>query len=490
MLARFWQRFSSVASAFVACQRGSILIYTGAFMVIGVGGAAISIDIGRVVLLKTELQNRADAGALGGAAQLDGKKDAITRASFVMQKTMEAFTNSIADQTLLDSYAPTFYLVHPSAKTNPAFYTVPGPLTVDGMAARFARFTMKMRTLSFFYAPAVGMMSGAAVSNVTYVDATALAMSDPFICKVQPLMICDPFDDGFGGVTADLLDPAYIGKSVAIKKPNTGGGTWTAGNFGLLQLPTDAAYGVGGANAIAAALNSEDPQGCYAMNVLTQPGSMTVKVEDAINTRFDVPLGSKPPPAPNVINYPKDATWQISGVLGNKDWPIAAYWAARHPGMTMPAIMDGATRYQMYLFELGQTFYRKKSGKDTATYLDPTVLSGGGWDTVVPQTYYAGANLIPVNAAAPNDNWSDGVPSQASSAKGADRRMIRVALMACLSAGVKGNGTYPSSGRYIEIFLTEQSPDPSAGGGIFGEIVRALNPRTSLEYHGNVRLIE
>ena len=494
MIREVCQRVSRVARNFLRQQRGSILIYTGAFVTIGVGGAALSIDIGRIVLLRTQMQNAADASALAGAAQLDGKIDAITRASQVMQYSMTAFTTSLADQGTLTKAVPLFYTK--AATLAEQQKNIRGPQTTTGTLARFAAQDMGVRTLSFFYAPAVNMMTGQSASNIAQLGAWAVAMSDPFICKVQPLMICDPFDDGLGGYTADLMDPSFAGRSISIKQGIQGGGTWTAGNFGLLQLPTDAAYNVGGANAIAAALSAEEPQGCYSLSVLTQPGSMTVKVEDAINTRFGLPItDSSIKPAPNVINYAKDATYQIAGVLGNGDWPLASYWATVHaadpPLPTSPKMTD-ATRWQIYLYELGVTFYKAKSGKKTATYLDPAELAGGGWDTVVPPSIYGKANLIPKNASFPNDNWKDGVPPANQTVSSIDfrRRTIRVALMACKTQGVKGNGSYSSSARYLEIFMTEQSPDPSAGGGIYGEIVGAVNQRTSVEFHGNVRLTE
>ncbi|MCK5273023.1 MAG: hypothetical protein KAR37_00125, partial [Alphaproteobacteria bacterium] len=185
MIHRLCQRAFTAARNFLRDQGGSIVIYTGAFMSIGIGGSALSIDIGRIVLLKTQMQNRADAGALAGAAQLDAQKGAIERSTFIITDAMVAYTTAAADSGELAVWSVAFY--EPAED-----YITRGLETTDDVAARFAEVIMERRALSFFYAPALNIMTGKSVSSYTELGARAVAMSDPFICKTQPMMICNP----------------------------------------------------------------------------------------------------------------------------------------------------------------------------------------------------------------------------------------------------------------------------------------------------------
>jgi Flp pilus assembly protein TadG len=477
------QRAFRTARKFLREQSGSIVIYTGAFMAVGIGGAALSIDIGRIVLLKTQMQNRADAGALAGAAQLDAQPDAITRAQTIIKDSMVAYTTAAADQGELATYDYHFYAAG-------ADYITRGAETTDDAAARFAQVIMERRTLSFFYAPALNIMTGKTASSYTSLDASAVAMSDPFICKTLPMMICNPLEDSDPTTPDALPDDTYAGRSIALKQGIQGGGTWQAGNFGLLELPTDADYNAGGAEAVQAALEADDPKGCYGFNLVTAPGSMTVKVTDGINTRFGMPVTDPTvSPAPNVMAYPKDQTWDPAHpILGMADWDLATYWATKHPGVPLPSDLAGATRYQVYLFEQGVGYWKKNSKNVLVTNLDQT---SKGYSLVDPSLYPAAA-VIPSNPGSPDDVWTDGdpPPGQTVSFKGQDRRIVRINVMNCVNNDVSGKGTYPSEGGYVEMFITEPSQDPGDGASIWGEFVRKLDPRISLEFHGNVRLVE
>ncbi len=495
MIREICQRTFGVARDFLRNQSGSIVIYTGAFMAVGIGGAALSIDIGRIVLLKTQMQNRADAGALAGAAQLDAQKDAILRATYIVKDSMDAYTTAAADQGELAVWSVKFYQPQDDHISR-------GAETTDDVAARFVEVVMERRTLSFFYAPALNIMTGQNADSYTILDSRAVAISDPFICKAQPLMICNPLEDSDPFTEDALPDDSFAGKSIALKQGIQGGGTWTAGNFGLLDLPTDADYSAGGAEGVAAALSAEEPEGCYGYSIVTAPGSMTVSVSNAINTRFGMPVtDSTVIPAPNVTYYPKDLNMQSAlaagappedMILGDGIWDLAGYWAQNHAGVPMPAILSGASRYMIYLFEQGVPFYKKGTNKNVRFVLTPEELAGGGWIYVDPAVDYPAAAVLPNYATDPDDNWRDGhpPPGQTVSEIGHERRLLRVSLMNCVNQEVQGKGDYENEHGYMEIFLTEQSDEPSGGAGIYGEFIRKLNPRMSLEFHGNVRLVE
>lgn len=61
-------------------QAGGVAITVALSMFVLVGFLALVIDLGRMYVVKTELQNAADACALAAAIELDGNTDALTRA--------------------------------------------------------------------------------------------------------------------------------------------------------------------------------------------------------------------------------------------------------------------------------------------------------------------------------------------------------------------------------------------------------------------------
>ena len=304
-------------------------------------------------------------------------------------------------------------------------------------------------------------------------EATATAGVEPFICHAPPLMICDP---GELDPTQDLSLVANIGRQIALKPPPSGGSAWAPGNYGLLALPD----GSIGANDLEAALAAIEPADCYGLDVGTAPGVKTNKVQNGINARFDVGSGFDDP-APNVINFPKDTDVEADPnvSMGNASWDLLGYWTAKHAS-PLPVELADASRYQVYLYEIGLEFAR--NGKQTIYPIEGALP--GGYSTVTPT-----APDIPVNAGFPEDPDYDGVPSLPVASNGYARRLVQVAVLQCQAENVKGSHEYPSNGNYLEMFITE-AVDGAPAGGIYAEVVRTLTPTNDPDFHANVKLVK
>ena len=61
-------------------RRGAVTIYIAASMPVLMGIGAMSLDLGRLMTVNTELQSAADAAAMAGAAELDQKTGARNNA--------------------------------------------------------------------------------------------------------------------------------------------------------------------------------------------------------------------------------------------------------------------------------------------------------------------------------------------------------------------------------------------------------------------------
>jgi hypothetical protein len=394
-------------------QRGAILVMTVIFLVILLGFAALALDFGRLYVLRTEMQNAADASAMAAAAELDGDVNAISDAVIAAKQLLSHRGRFATQPELLNilKYDPT------AAPEDNAFEfyswinaelddsTMPSgcvhPLTDAGTPdnhkclatsdadAHYVKVKLypelvtdeeEYFQISLYFLPVLGFFveDGTLMTATTRVSAVAGAGAS-MICNYPPIFICkDP------GMT--------IGHQVRVKVQQD---SWAPGNFGFLEPPENIINPKNGATlsgnqAFAAALANEGLMGCTPSTVTTNPGNRIGWTRDGLNTRFGIynhglfMEGSNPhaayAAAPNVIDYPRDrdfaserygSGWNLSKDTGTHSpmdqhyipstYNQLEYYQTYHtPGATeLPVILGGPggtpTRYNFYQWELTNT---------------------------------------------------------------------------------------------------------------------------------------
>jgi Flp pilus assembly protein TadG len=456
-------------------EHAGVAAYAAMIAITAIGAGAVAVDFGRAAVLRNQMQNAADARAMAAAAQLDGRDGARARATTVAKQTMQSKTALAADSKKIEIKEPAFYSQYSPTKV----------LATGDQDALIVEVTLQARRVDYFFAPILQILGAGPSLQSQNLVTYAAAQPVPFICHAPPLMICDYGDKGSGvhDGTADLRNQVHAGKQIRLKEHGEGG-TWAPGNFGLLSLPD----GSSGSSDLEAALAALSPEDCYSLDVTTATGSKTEKIINAVNSRFDITGNPWPYPAFNVINYPRDAELisDSASKLGSGNWDLAGYWSAKHGG-SVPADLAGATRYQVYLYELGLSFAR--NGKQTM-YPAPATLPGG-YSVITPPTVSIPAAANITNEHDPN---YDGVPRPSrppyhtDPTKDYSRRLVQVVQLQCTSNGVKGKHEYPTQANYLEVFITEYMQNPP-NAHLYGEVVRPLTPTNSPEFHANVRLI-
>jgi hypothetical protein len=455
-------------------DRGGVAVFGAMVTLTAIGAGAIAVDVGRMSVLRTQMQDAADARAMAAAVQLDGRDGAQDRARTVAEDIMSHGSAIPEDDHEIEVAVVEFYSQYSPTKVK----------ATSDQDAVFVEVVLEAREVDFLFEPVLDMLAGNDTDEAR-ITTYAAAGPDPFICHAPPLMICDYGDEG-GGVHSwddDLRNPVHAGKQVRLKEQGSGG-TWAPGNFGLLSLPD----GSSGASDLEAALAALLPEDCYELDVTTATGSKTQKIVDAMNARFDVTGNPWPYPAPDVINYPRDSNLisSSSEKLGNGSWDISAYWTAKH-GASLPSELVGATRYQVYLYELGLPFAR--NGKETLYPAPANLAEYAGYELVEPS-----AAAIPVNASNANNPAYDGAPRSTNPTAYGDvtkdysRRLVQVVQLQCTTLEVKGKHEYPTQANYLEIFITEHMQNPP-NADLYGEVVRSLSPTNNPEFHANVKLI-
>jgi Flp pilus assembly protein TadG len=258
------------------------------FALIAIGG--IAFDYARLAAMDTELQDAADQAALAAASQLDGQSGACARAAaaasnLLANKTLFAKTSTTTGTNV---EVPTSGVADCTGNSAISFYQsynrvtdTPGLAATADSNAKIVIVSITPREAFYALTPIVAAFDARARRS-GQIGAQAVAALSSAICKMPPLMICNPAETG----SNTTFNPAnYIGDGLRLTSVGNGGGTWAPGNFGYLDTQT----GVNGAPDLRQGLGWNNPPGeCISTDgVDTKPGA-TVTVTDAINTRFDI----------------------------------------------------------------------------------------------------------------------------------------------------------------------------------------------------------
>lgn len=252
--------------------------------------AGLGFDYARMAGMDSELQNGADQAALAAATQLDGNSGACARAG-------NAAINLVQNQTLLADGNNAISIGTPiaiSADQCGAFASVrffseynsaaSFTLATGDDNANYVEVTVDGRETTYSLVSVVG---------VTSADGIALAVAGlgSAICKVPPVMMCNPNESS----DPDFTIANYVGKGIRLvanvngqngrgEDPDEPVGSYGPGVFGYLE--TNAGNG---AIATARTLGRQSFEGdCVAITGADVKPGQQVSVLDALNTRFGI----------------------------------------------------------------------------------------------------------------------------------------------------------------------------------------------------------
>jgi hypothetical protein len=382
------RRFSSDTG-----QHGYVLVMLVLVLVVLLGIAALALDLGRLYVLRTEMQNAVDAAALAAAAELNAQEGALTRAEAAGRGLIQSdshfaaaddkallgegddigfeFFTSIAPKTPTTNYADAHYV---RVTLDPA-------LDEDGESGRYG--------IDLFFLPVLNVLN---IPTQRFVELTASALAGRhfYMCNYPPMMICDPLEAEGG-----LKENMDAGQQIVLKKQG-GGSTWGIGMFGFLY-PVDPETGefLPGSSELGPYLADESKMGCTPPVVKTSTGNVA-NLSNAWNTRFDIydknpfnyPTAYQDyPPATNITDYggyynPSNTNqcapagycesnptepmcWRDSALrcipddappyVGDGQWERDGYWQAKY-GTPLPFGLAGATRHDIYEYEINNNF--------------------------------------------------------------------------------------------------------------------------------------
>ena len=299
-------------SSLVKDETGAIAIYVALMLPFLVGLSLLVVDGGRLFNLDTSLQNNVDALALAGAAELDRRTEAHRRACRAMQqvvsnKQLFVTGNATLDVTCDDNGNP--------ASTSDVEWCWLRSLPPDGCKLDLAFESGHCRKLSSdcdyslstspetsYYlwvksrveaADFTTLMPTAFIGadNAARVRRSAVAGMTRAACQPVPLMICNPWESEANTVAALR---GKIGSMTTAREYGGGAAPIGPGQFGLLD-PGEV-YGscpnTGGiVDTLTWQLAGAGQGSCKAQNGLCPKTGVVARLDNAVNTRFDIYKG-------------------------------------------------------------------------------------------------------------------------------------------------------------------------------------------------------
>ena len=347
-----------------------------------IGLAVLVIDASRFSNLHTALQKGADALALAGAAELDRKPTAITRAD-------AAIANLVANKHKFSTAGlATVTVVEQAVSDEPAGQRRDchwQQLRDDRPGAR------SLRRGDGHHADAQHDLPGLAPRRRQHRNHRRARSQDSTPRFASSCRCSSAIPGKAPARRSSTLSRAASERRRQIKMQLGSGGEsqYFPGNYGWLDSPN---FGNGGegANALRDALASVQPTACFVQNGVSQRTGNIDNANKAINIRFDMwdgpfnktstnPSYARPRTSARVIcprmrkaatpatsrrptrtttSWDRDTAYpDAGGRLGNGDWDFEAYWTTNY-GTVIPERLEQharqpPSRYQVYRHELG-----------------------------------------------------------------------------------------------------------------------------------------
>jgi Flp pilus assembly protein TadG len=323
-------------------QQGVVAILTALMIAVLIGMGGLTVDLGRLFIVRTEAQSAMDACALAAATQLaPGQNNALALTKAI------AFGRAMSDSTAISSTGVARPLnslnkvnfqsqsVVPANVSIKFSNALGGPYTDPGGAvtfntAKYARCSYNVTGITAFFA---GIL-GAATSNSIQAQAAA-TLSPAISVSAFPVAMCSS-PTGNAGNNWGLIPGKWYGAD------NTGSsnGSYGTGNFGWIDFSTSGTTsGCGNSNgATELQCVIANPAATPTASIGTQVGRSGVinGVIDAWNTRFGIYSN-----AFNSTTAPPDTTGYAYTAT---NWPNRTNAYAGSPGGTSAAINYKAAR--------------------------------------------------------------------------------------------------------------------------------------------------
>ena len=515
---------SRIGSRFRSNTSGSVAAWSAVAFPVMIAGAAVSVDVGRIQAVDTDLQAAADALSRVGAAELDQTSDSIERARRAVNELLSNDVRGGVDRNV-DVAEIRFLTSLPTPRYSADTSAVK---TTQPSQAKYVEVRVRPKTVNTLFPLSIsGKFASATLA------ARSVAGRTGGVCGSAPVFICNPFErDPNMSLAQAAADPDFQRRQITFVQGGQGGGQGTGGgngngngkgkgkgnghggkaaspyppgSFGWLDIA--GSTGNSGARALADAIGMDVSDVCVSQDegVYLRPGRIA-SMRHAVNTRFDIYEGAyssaksdvRFAPAANVVKgwainenrnacvrnsrlnaceqqpnshamgLPRDRGTDsaLGANVGDGDWDFTRYMLINHPGFTSITIE-------------GTTYRYSRGARKFLPATPPSRYAMYRWE--VDNNCVPGALTYGRWAVTPEE----GLPqchTHGASKTVEDRRIIQVAVLNCEAIAASGvkfqgrSGPLPVEG-FVRVFITE--PMGSGEDNVLrGEVVGLVDPST------------
>ncbi len=450
--------------AFLEAEDGQTLVFVGVSLALLLGLVSLSFDLGRASITQSDLSSYADNVALAAAAELDGKADAITRATAAAEGMIsDTQTFGTGDTQLAGAvdFDLTFLASLPASDT-----ATPTDLTTDPEDARFAWVIANDVTVETDFARAFRGLRGNAHQEST-VSAEAVAGMTQMACDIAPLMFCVP-----SGWEAE----DNIGTMINLRSGGQGA-AWGPGDFGFLRPdtslvdPAGPCAGLNGAQLYRCLVGATgNIAGCVSQNgVNIEPGQREGVTTPALNTRFDIYTGAMQgkrtdphySPASNVVK----ALWRGAGGGGGANQCIQNNGEPTTNTMALPrdTCLQGACgRFGDGTWSRASYINTNHGGTDPVTGPVPGAAPGSRWELYLAEIAKANAAGPAAPILTPGLQETGRPVCSTQPPAGPQRRLLVSAGIDCDTNPINGAATDVPVDQFVVVFMTEPATNYGA----------------------------
>jgi len=428
-------------------QRGSVLLLVTFSLIVLFGLAALVLDVGRMYIIKNQLQNAADAGALRGAKALNGTASGLTTAASKAREAALANDFELATTSLANSDIDVYFASTPF----PASWTSADAACHSAPSnCFFVRVDARASGIASFFAGIIGIDTNAA---------KALAVAGRYTVDVMPLAACAIDLDNCPDVTPSGTCGYTKGLSYKVSEVNPiGPGTL----YWIDPEATTPSCDIGNANAFRPYVcqGKVNAGVALASTVYTNTGINVGPILGAMDSRFgDYPPASQcspdtAPPDTNIMQYlcPSGANCTVA----NNNPSVTANWTTG-------------------------TFTSQAAHRTSADGVMPMTFDSDGviWAASLPASAPITGRAANANYPASNTPYSQtsGSYFRAPTGPGAayklsGRRLINLIIVQCQSAG---GVCRPATVKGVGQFLLTRRTNIPTDNQIYTEFVRWIS---------------
>jgi len=260
----------------LARERGAVAIIVALMIVVLVGFIGLALDLGKLYVSKSELQNRADSCALAAARDLTGATPlGISEAAgyTAAARNLVLFQGKLEQQPGITS---TESVTYTDSLSDP--FLDKGSVTYALNTIKYVKCEVSRAGIANWFAQVLNALPGTSIGPSTVAAyAVATTTSAQTTCAI-PVYICKP------GTAAPPAPSSYsVGDWLTAKVGTGGGGTYGGGNFGWADLS-------GGKSTpnLTSELQGAGQCNLPALGAMIGTTGNKASVADAWNSRFGI----------------------------------------------------------------------------------------------------------------------------------------------------------------------------------------------------------